>query len=111
MRELTVKLLAKNITEEQIDKLDRLLMSEFKPENILITEEEYIEENKPTWVYLKDVLSMLKELDFWSIDTKYLNLYLDTRFMNGDFKCTIKDRKDNQYLTLEDLKERRHKLI
>ena len=110
MRELTIKLLADKVTEEQIDKIDKLLMAEFKPENIVILEEEYIEENIPTWLSLKDVLSILKELDFWSIDTKYLNIYLDTRFMNGDFKCTIKDRKNKQYLTLEDLKERRHKI-
>ena len=107
MRELTIKLLADKVTEEQIDRIDKLLMSEFKPENIVILEEEYIEENTPVWLSLKDVLSTIKELQFYSIDTKYLHIYLDTRFINNDFQCTVKDRKNNQYLTLEDLKEKR----
>ena len=56
MRELTIKVLADKVTEEQIDRIDKLLMSEFKPENIVILEEEYIEENTPVWLSLKDVL-------------------------------------------------------
>ena len=110
MRELTIKVLTDKVTEEQIDKLDNFLMSEFKIEDIVILEEEYIEENTPVWLSLKDVLSTIKELQFYSIDTKYLHIYLDTRFINNDFQCTVKDRKNNQYLTLEDLKERRHKI-
>lgn len=106
MKEVTVKLLTENITEEQIDKLDMFIVDEFNSEPV-ISSEEYVEEGTPVWLSLKDVLSTIKELQFYSIDTKYLHIYLDTRFINNDFQCTVKDRKNNQYLTLEDLKERR----
>ena len=54
MRELTIKVHADKVTEEQIDRIDKLLMSEFKPENIVILEEEYIEESKNLNFYLID---------------------------------------------------------
>lgn len=110
MKELTIKILANEITDKQVNKLDEYIVSEFNTKDVVITEGEYVEENKPTWLSLKEVLTVLKELNFWSIDTKYLHIYLDTRFMNGDFNCTVKDRNNNQYLTLEDLKERRRKI-
>ena len=33
---------------------------------------------EPIWVPLKDLLHVLKEYDMWSLDTKYLHIYLDT---------------------------------
>ena len=62
---------------------------------------------EPIWVPLKDLLHVLKEYDMWSLDTKYLHIYLDTRYINGDWHCTIKDREGKEYRSLEDIKERR----
>lgn len=62
---------------------------------------------EPIWVPLKDLLYVLKEYDMWSLDTKYLHIYLDTRYINGGWHCTIKDREGKEYLSLEDIKERR----
>ena len=62
---------------------------------------------EPIWVPLNDLLRLLKEYDMWSLDTIYLNIYLDTRYINGDWHCTIKDREGKEYLSLEDIKERR----
>ena len=62
---------------------------------------------EPIWVPLKDLLHLLKEYDMWSLDTKYLHIYLDTRYINGAWHCTIKDREGKEYLSLEDIKERR----
>lgn len=61
--------------------------------------------NAPEWVSLKELLKVLMEMDVWTMDTKYLNIYLDTRFLDGDFHCTIKDREGKRYLSLNDLKE------
>lgn len=61
--------------------------------------------NAPEWVPLKELLKVLMKMDVWTMDTKYLNIYLDTRFLNGDFHCTIKDREGKRYLSLNDLKE------
>lgn len=61
--------------------------------------------NIPVWVSLKSLLRVLSEMDMWTLDTKYLNIYLDTRYMNGDWHCTIKDRTGEKYLSLEELKE------
>ena len=61
--------------------------------------------NTPEWVPLKELLKVLMEMDVWTMDTKYLNIYLDTRFLEGDFHCTIKDREGKRYLSLNDLKE------
>lgn len=60
---------------------------------------------RPTWVSLKELLKLLKEMDMWTMDTKYLHVYLDTRFINGDWHCTIRDRENKRYLSLEDLKQ------
>lgn len=60
------------------------------------------------WVPLRELFKVLKEKDMWSMDTKYLNIYLDTRFINGDYHCTIKTRDGNEYLSLEELKEKRY---
>ena len=62
---------------------------------------------EPIGVPLKDLLHVLKEYAMWSLDTKYLHIYLDTRYINGDWHCTIKDREGKEYLSLEDIKERR----
>lgn len=62
------------------------------------------------WVSLKELLKLLKEMDVWTIDTKYLHLYLDTRFIDGDWHCTICDRDNKKYLSIEDLKEIRRKV-
>lgn len=56
------------------------------------------------WVSLKKLLKLLKDMNVWTIDTKYLHLYLDTRFINGDWRCTIRDRENNKYLSIEDLR-------
>ena len=56
---------------------------------------------------LKDLLVILKEYDMWSMDTKYLQIFLDTRCINDEWYCTIKDRKGKEYLSLDDLKKRR----
>lgn len=61
--------------------------------------------NTPEWVPLKELLKVLIKMDAWTMDTKYLNIYLDTRFLDGDFYCTIKDREGKRYLSLNDLKE------
>lgn len=61
--------------------------------------------NTPEWVPLKELLKVLRKMDAWTMDTKYLNIYLDTRFLEGDFHCTIKDREGKRYLSLNDLKE------
>ena len=61
--------------------------------------------NAPELVSLKELLKVLMEMDVWTMDTKYLNIYLDTRFLDGDFHCTIKDREGKRYLSLNDLKE------
>ena len=61
--------------------------------------------NTPEWVPLKELLKVLVKMDAWTMDTKYLNIYLDTRFLDGDFHCTIKDREGKRYLSLNDLKE------
>lgn len=61
--------------------------------------------NTPEWVPLKELLKVLRQMDTWTMDTKYLNIYLDTRFLEGDFHCTIKDREGKRYLSLNDLKE------
>lgn len=61
--------------------------------------------NTPEWVPLKELLKVLREMDAWTMDTKYLNIYLDTRFLEGDFHCTVKDREGKRYLSLNDLKE------
>lgn len=61
--------------------------------------------NAPEWVPLKELLKVLMKMDVWTMDTKYLNIYLDTRFLDGDFHCTIKDREGKRYLSLNDLKE------
>jgi len=63
--------------------------------------------SEPIWVSLRELLILLHEYDMWSMDTKYLHIYLDTRYINGDWHCTIKDREGKEYLSLEDLKERR----
>lgn len=63
-----------------------------------------IEESTPIWIPLYELLKTLRELDMWTMDTKYLHLYLDTRFINGDFHCTVKDREGNKYLSLEELR-------
>lgn len=63
--------------------------------------------NEPIWVSVKELFKILREYDMWSMDTKYLNIYMDTRFINGDFHCTIKTRNGDKYLSLEDLKELR----
>lgn len=57
------------------------------------------------WVSLKELLKLLKEMDVWTINTKYLHLYLDTRLINGDWHCTIRDRENDKYLSIEELKE------
>lgn len=62
------------------------------------------------WVSLKSLLKLLREMDIWTIDTKYLHLYLDTRFINGDFYCTIRDRDNKKYLSIEELKEIRRNI-
>ena len=62
---------------------------------------------EPIWVGLKDLIKVLQKYDVWSFDTKYLNIYLDTRFINGDYGCTIKTRDGNEYLSIEDLIEKR----
>ena len=62
---------------------------------------------EPIWVPLKDLLHVLKEYDMWSLDPKYLHIYLDTRYIDGDWHCTIKDREGKEYVSLEDIKERR----
>lgn len=61
--------------------------------------------NTPEWTPLKELLKVLIKMDAWTMDTKYLNIYLDTRFLDGDFHCTIKDREGKRYLSLNDLKE------
>lgn len=63
--------------------------------------------NKPIWVSVKELFKLLKEMDMWTMDTKYLHIYLDTRFINGDYHCTIKDRENKRYLSLDDIKEMR----
>ena len=60
--------------------------------------------DEPIWVSVKELFKVLRELDMWTMDTKYLHLYLDTRFINEDYHCTIKDRNNEKYLSLEDLK-------
>lgn len=60
---------------------------------------------EPVWVPLKQLLRVLCDMDMWTMDTKYLNIYLDTRFINGDWHCTIKDRTGKNYLSIEELKE------
>lgn len=62
------------------------------------------------WVSVKELFKVLKEMDMWTIDTKYLNIYLDTRLIDGDYHCTIKDRNNGRYLSLEDLKTIREKV-
>lgn len=59
------------------------------------------------WIRLKDLLRLLKEMDVWTVDTKYLNIYLDTRYVEGDWRCTVRDSENQTYLTLEDLRELR----
>lgn len=61
--------------------------------------------NKPIWVSVKELFKLLKEMDMWTMDTKYLHIYLDTRFINGEYHCTIKDRENKRYLSLDDIKE------
>lgn len=61
-----------------------------------------------TWIPLKELLKVLYEKEMWSMDTKYLHLYLDTRFTGNDFHCTVKDRNDEHYLTLEDIQNKRY---
>jgi hypothetical protein len=58
------------------------------------------------WVGLKDLLKLLKELPQWSFSTKYLNIRLDTRFIQGDYGCLIKDDKGN-ILSLDDIRKSR----
>lgn len=60
------------------------------------------------WIPLKELVKVLYDKQLWSMDTKYLNLYLDTRFIEGDFHCTVKDRNNDKYLTLEEIKEKRN---
>ena len=62
-----------------------------------------------TWIPLKELLKVLYEKEMWSMDTKYLHLYLDTRF-TGDFHCTVKDRNNEHYLTLEDIQNKRYSI-
>lgn len=57
------------------------------------------------WVSFRELIKVLKEMDVWTIDTKYLHIYLDTRFIGGDLQCTIRDRDNNRYLSIEDLKD------
>lgn len=59
---------------------------------------------EPVWISVRELFKVLGEMDMWTMDTKYLHLYLDTRFINGDYHCTIKDRNNEKYLSLEDLK-------
>lgn len=66
--------------------------------------------NEPEWVSLKSLLRVLVEMDMWTMDTKYLNIYLDTRYINGDWHCLIKNRKGDKYYSLEELKEERSKM-
>jgi len=65
---------------------------------------------EPVWVSVRELFKILKEKDMWGMDTKYLNIYLDTRYINGDYHCTIKTRDGSEYLTLEELSERRFKI-
>ena len=62
------------------------------------------------WISLRDLLHVLKSFDMWSIDTKYLNIYLDTRYINNDWHCTVKDREGKKYLSLEDIIELRKQI-
>ena len=57
------------------------------------------------WVSVRELLTLLKDMDVWTMDTKYLHIYLDTRFISGDWHCTIRDRENTKYLSLEELKE------
>lgn len=109
MKELTVKLKSE-ITDEQLNKLNDFLFTNFNTDEFIITTEDYVEPNKPEWVSLKDLIKIIKDKDLWSMDTKYLNLYLDTRFIENDFHCTVKTRNGKQYLSLKDLEERRRTL-
>ncbi len=60
--------------------------------------------NNVEWVSLKELLKVLRDMSIWTIDTKYLNIYLDTRFIDGDWHCTVRDRYGNKYLSIKDLK-------
>lgn len=66
-----------------------------------------MENNEPIWVSVKELFKLLKEMDMWTMDAKYLHIYLDTRFIDGDYHCTIKDRENKRYLSLDDIKEMR----
>ena len=109
MKELTVKLKS-NITDEQLNKLNNFLYTTFCTDEFVVTTEDYVEPNKPEWVSLKDLIKIIKDKDLWSMDTKYLHVYLDTRFINNDFHCTVKTKNGKQYLSLKDLEEKRRKL-
>ena len=62
------------------------------------------------WVDIKDVFKILKDNNsMWSMDTKYIELRVDTRYyIDGTFKCILRDSNGN-YLTLDELKEKRIK--
>ena len=109
LKELTVKLKSE-ITEEQLDKLDKFLTDTFNTDEFVVSTEDYVEPKQATWIPLRDLFKVLKEKDMWGMDTKYLNIYLDTRITNGDYHCTIKTRDGKQYLTLEELSNRRFKI-
>lgn len=64
----------------------------------------------PIWVSVKELFKTLKEYPVWSLDTKYLHIYIDTRFIDGDYYCTIRTRDNDRYLTLNDIKTLRQEL-
>lgn len=66
--------------------------------------EQAMSSNNVEWVSLKELLKVLRDMSIWTIDTKYLNIYLDTRFIDGDWHCTVRDRENNRYLSIKDLK-------
>jgi hypothetical protein len=58
------------------------------------------------WQSLKELIKTIQKMPQWSFGTKYLNIRLDTRYINNDYGILIKDDKGN-ILSINDIIEQR----